>query len=701
MGDLNFKLRRQHVLHPHGRPRAVWDCLLVALITWILVSVPFELSFSELRPNTRKAMLTFDLAIDILFVIDIVLNFMTAIESDGKLHFSFRNIVRHYVRGWFVFDVVWTVPMYIVLAVPPWTPWPGISSQLAVTKPWLYPLFRCVRALRVFSLFRIRRRLEYSLRISSKVSSLGSFLFVVFALAHVFSCTFAYLAFGDEEHLSYALDSRTLEEDTPQTKYIASLYWSMMTMTTVGYGDLTIRSNLGRLFSIGAMAVGGGVFAYGITNVVALFQQLYVEETEHQHKMDQVNTFMHHRSLPRKLCDEVRANFFHLKKAAHEKKMHDHQLFQQMSRTIQSKVASKFCEDMMPHRMPFLVGCSAEFIHELYLNMEVRCFLPGEDIIRQDEFGTELHFLFVGHVVVFLGQVRVAAFGPNTSFGEFGIFNPRKPRLATIQAMDFCETHCMDRRMLLAVLVRHPFMLYSIKQLATLRSKKGLTLLHENGGKGRTLLQGLAAVWHLEGSVGLLPPGMTMEDAPLLSELMGPPPTQLGGMRGASVRSSIGMFGQQPRRKSVVTAELDSSSQWAPSSHVISQSDNITQHTSRRRKSVAEGIDDLHLGPLNARMTVVSLQKKPSDVAMQMANSKDPTPPGTPSTAPHAPPSLVMPIQLQAADPAVELHEDKRVTALVADVQEVLRSQRALEMKLQAVMEMLAASHHNRVENVV
>ena len=42
--------------------------------------------------------------------------------------------------------------------------------------------------------------------------------------------------------------------------YIASLYYAAMTMTTVGYGDITPSSSFERVVCIGCMLVGGYTF---------------------------------------------------------------------------------------------------------------------------------------------------------------------------------------------------------------------------------------------------------------------------------------------------------------------------------------------------------------------------------------------------------------------------------------------------------
>ncbi|KAG6621947.1 Voltage-gated Ion Channel (VIC) Superfamily [Phytophthora cinnamomi] len=155
LGGSDFKLLRRHVLHPHGRIRSIWDTITLLLTTWILIFVPFELCF-PMGDSLRRSFLHLDLFVDAMFVVDILLNFNTAVEDDGKLHFSYPSILRSYTRGWFVPEVLWTLPFY----------------------------------------------------------------------------------------LEFALGSRVLQDGEVKTRYIAAFYWSMMTMTTVGYGDSTPNSLL-------------------------------------------------------------------------------------------------------------------------------------------------------------------------------------------------------------------------------------------------------------------------------------------------------------------------------------------------------------------------------------------------------------------------------------------------------------------------
>ena len=58
--------------------------------------------------------------------------------------------------------------------------------------------------------------------------------------------------------------------DTAEDHYVASVYWSITTMTTVGYGDITPASTHERLYACLAMLLGATLFGYVIGNVAAM-----------------------------------------------------------------------------------------------------------------------------------------------------------------------------------------------------------------------------------------------------------------------------------------------------------------------------------------------------------------------------------------------------------------------------------------------
>ncbi len=66
------------------------------------------------------------------------------------------------------------------------------------------------------------------------------------------------------------------DPDTDFTSIPASLWWAIITITTVGYGDIVPTTYFGKILSVGFMAFGAFTFLIPIMSIVTKFMSLYI-----------------------------------------------------------------------------------------------------------------------------------------------------------------------------------------------------------------------------------------------------------------------------------------------------------------------------------------------------------------------------------------------------------------------------------------
>lgn len=95
------------MINPKKPFRMGWDMLiLMPLLMYLLVSLPFRLCFQN-EPDLGSGMFYFELMIEIIFIVDIGLNFRTGYyQSDHRgeptddVEFDRHLVARNYVRSW-------------------------------------------------------------------------------------------------------------------------------------------------------------------------------------------------------------------------------------------------------------------------------------------------------------------------------------------------------------------------------------------------------------------------------------------------------------------------------------------------------------------------------------------------------------------------------------------------------------------------
>jgi hypothetical protein len=101
-----------------------------------------------------------------------------------------------------------------------------------------------------------------------------------------------YLAVIEKDQLEMTnnwLIAQGIENESFFTKYLYSLYWSTITILTIGYGDLVPVTNPERIFVILTALIICGVFGYSISSIGKIFKQLQQKKMAYQSKLKIIN----------------------------------------------------------------------------------------------------------------------------------------------------------------------------------------------------------------------------------------------------------------------------------------------------------------------------------------------------------------------------------------------------------------------------
>ena len=223
----------------------LFDIILLAAILLSIVGVMLE-SVYEIDRKYHELIIAFEWGFTILFTIEYFFR-IYAVNRPFKYIFSFMGIV----------DLLAIIPTYLIFILP-------AAHSLSV--------IRAIRLIRIFRIFKLSRYLRgaHTMQIALRSSRPKIIVFLLSVMLLV-------IILGT---LMYVIENSARTngfENIPN-----SIYWAIITLTTVGYGNIVPMTIFGKIVASFIMILGYGIIAVPTGIVTAEFSRKRKEKVNTQ-----------------------------------------------------------------------------------------------------------------------------------------------------------------------------------------------------------------------------------------------------------------------------------------------------------------------------------------------------------------------------------------------------------------------------------
>ncbi|KAG5681433.1 hypothetical protein PVAND_010869 [Polypedilum vanderplanki] len=429
------------VVNPDENFYFYWLMVLTLCVLYNLWTLIVRQSFPELQEQASDFWLVCDSLSDVIFILDVVVQLRTGYLEQGLMVYDSKKLAFHYIRSReFLLDLMSLIPLDI------------LQFRFGPN-----PLLRFPRFLKVYRIVKYYYIVE-SRTVWPNLWRVVNLIHILLILAHWFGCFYYLLSEAEGFQGDWVYPFRPGDYATLTRKYLGSLYWSTLTLTTIG--DLpTPETNAEYIFTIVSYLIGVFIFATIVGQVGNVITNRNANRLEFERLLDGAKTYMRHHKVPGGMKRRVLRWYDYSWSRGRIQGGGD-------INTALGLLPDKLKTELALHvnlsvlkKVTIFQECQPEFLHDLVLKMKAYIFTPGDSICRKGEVAREMFIIADGILEVLSETGRVlTTMKAGDFFGEIGILNldGLNKRTADVRSVGYSELFSLSREDVLAAMKDYP-----------------------------------------------------------------------------------------------------------------------------------------------------------------------------------------------------------------------------------------------------
>ncbi|XP_037620006.1 cyclic nucleotide gated channel subunit alpha 1a, partial [Sebastes umbrosus] len=442
------KAKEIFVINPAGNLYYNWLFIITIPVMYNWTMIIARASFEELQHDYLIYWVVLDYTSDIIYLADMFFRTRTGYLEQGLMVKDKKLLLDRYMATFqFRLDCISMLPtdfLYFLLGLQ-------------------YP------EIRLNKLLRIGRMMEFFTRTETKTNypnifRIGNLIMYILIIIHWNACFYfsfsKYIGFGADDWVYPALD----DPEAPRLaelgmKYSFSLYWSTLTLTTIGeMPPPALDSEF--FFHVMDFLVGVLIFATIVGNIATMISNMNAAQAQFQSRIDNIKQYMRVRKVSNELELRVIKWFDYLWNNG--KAQDEREVLRYLPDKLKAEIAIKVHMDTLK-KVRIFADCEAGLLIELVLKLQPQVFSPGDYICKKGDIGREMYIIKDGKLAVVAddGIKEFVVLGSGSYFGEISILNIKgskagNRRTANIRSVGYSDLFCLSKDDLMESLQEYP-----------------------------------------------------------------------------------------------------------------------------------------------------------------------------------------------------------------------------------------------------